>query len=140
MTQYQSININFGSVKPTLQLGALEAVKTLTPVKLFQYPHNDCRPIATKERRHQWQDKCFISSEIKPLLADDLIKTSNLPWRSQPLVVTQDDHKKQMVIEYSRTINKFIFVDYPLPKLHDVVQKVAQYKIYSTLGMSSAYH
>ena len=112
-----------------------------TPVKLFQYLHNDCRPIATKERRYSWQDKSFISSEIKRLLADGLIEPSNSPWRSQPLVVTQDNHKKRMVIDYSRTINKFTFVDsYPLPKMHDVVQKVAQYKIYSTLNMSSAYH
>ena len=35
MTQHQSINIHFGGLKPTLQLGALEAVKTSTPVKLF---------------------------------------------------------------------------------------------------------
>ena len=49
MTQHQSINIHFGGVKPTLQLVALEAVKTSTPAKLFQYLHNDCRPIATKE-------------------------------------------------------------------------------------------
>ena len=138
MTQHQSININFGGVKPTLQLGALEAVKTSTPVKLFQYLHNDCR---TKERRYSWQDKSFISSEIKRLLTDGLIEPSNSLWRSQPLVVTQDNHKKRMVIDYSRTINKFTFVDsYPLPKMHDVVQEVAQYKIYSTLDMSSAYH
>ena len=42
MTQHQSININFGGVKPALQLGALEAVKTSTPVQLFQYLYNDC--------------------------------------------------------------------------------------------------
>ena len=139
--QTSNININFGGVKPTLQLGALEAVKPSTPVKLFQYLYNDCRPIATKERRYSWQDKSFISSEIKRLLADGLIEPSNSPWRSQPLVVTQDNHKKRMVIDYSRTINKFTFVDsYPLPKMHDVVQKVAQYKIYSILDMSSAYH
>ena len=49
--------------------------------------------------------------------------------------------KKRMVIDYSPTINKFTFVDsYPLPKMHNVVQKVAQYKVYSTLDMSSAYH
>ena len=56
-------------------------------------------------------------------------------------MVTQDDHKKRMVIDYTRTINKFTFVDsYPFPKMHDVVQKVARYKIYSRLDMSSAYH
>ena len=113
----------------------------MTPVKLFQYLHNDCQPIATKEQHYLWQDKSFISSEIKQLLADDLIEPSNLPWRSQPLVVTQDNHKKRMVIDYTQTINKFTFVDsYPLPRMHDVIQKVAQYKIYLTLDMSSAYH
>ena len=95
MTQHQSINIHFGGVKPTLQLGALEAVKTSTLVKLFQYLHNDCQPIATKERRYSGQDKSFISSEIKRLLADGLIEPSNLPWRSQPLVVTQDNKKNE---------------------------------------------
>ena len=141
MTQHQSIKIHFGGVKPSLQLGALEAVKTSTPVKLFQYLYNDCRLIATKERRYSWQDNSFISSEIKQLLADDLIEPSNSPWRSQPLLVTQDDHKKGMVIDYTRTINKFTFVNsYPFPKMHDVVQKVARYKIYSRLDMSSAYH
>ena len=82
MTQHQSINIHFGGVKPTLQLVGLEAVKASTPVKLFQYLYNDCRPIATKARRYSWQDKSFISSEIKRLLADDLIEPSNSPWRS----------------------------------------------------------
>ena len=101
MTQHQSININFGGVKPTLQLGALEAVKTSIPVKLFQYLHNDCQLIATKERHYSWQDKSFIFSKIKWLLADGLIEPSNSPWRSQPLVVTQDNHKKRMVIDYS---------------------------------------
>ena len=141
MTQHQSINIHFRGIKPTLQLNALEAIKTSTPVKLFQYLHNDCRFIATKERCYSWQDKSFIFSEIKRLLADGLIESSNSPWRSQQLVVTQDNHKKQMVINYNQTINKFTFVDsYSLPKMHDVVQKVAQYKIYLTLDMSSAYH
>ena len=125
VTQHQSINIHFGGVKPTLQLGSLEAVKTSTPVKLFQYLHNDCQLIAIKERRYSWQDKSFISSEIKRLLADGLIQPSNSPWRFQPLVVTQDNYKKRMVIDYSRTINKFTFVNsYPLPKMHDEVQKL----------------
>ena len=112
MTQHQSINIHFRGIKPTLQLNALEAVKTSTPVKLFQYLHNDCRSIATKERPYSWQDKSFIFSEIKRLLADGLIESSNSPWRSQQLVVTQDNHKKQMVIDYNETINKFTFVGF----------------------------
>ena len=130
MTQHQSVNFYFGGIKPTLQLGALEAVKTSTPVKLFHHLHDDCQPIATKKRCYSWQDKLFISTEIKRLIADNLIEPSNSPWRAQPLVVKNENRKKRMVIDYSRTINKFTFVDsYPLPQMQDAFQNVAQYNI-----------
>ena len=46
-----------------------------------------------------------------------------------------------MVIDYSRTINRFTQLDaYPLPRMQDVVQNVAQYNVYSTLDLKSAYH
>ena len=78
LTQHQSINILFGGVKPTPQSGALEAVKISTPVNLFQYLYNDCRPMATEERRYSWHDTSFISSEIKRRLADGLIEPKQL--------------------------------------------------------------
>ena len=46
-----------------------------------------------------------------------------------------------MVIDYSQTINKFTLLDaYPLPRMLDVVKKVAGYRLYSTLDLTSAYH
>ena len=46
-----------------------------------------------------------------------------------------------MCIDYSQTINKFTLLDgYPLPRMHDVVNKVSQYRIYSALDLKSAYH
>ena len=46
-----------------------------------------------------------------------------------------------MRIDYSQTVNKFTLFDgYPLPCMQDVVNKVSQYKIYSTLDLKSAYH
>ena len=46
-----------------------------------------------------------------------------------------------MVIDYSRTVNKYTLLDaYPLPRMQDAVQKVAAYKIYSTLDLISAYY
>ena len=59
----------------------------------------------------------------------------------QPLVVTPENHKQQMVVDYSQTVNKYTLLDaYPLPRMQDVVQKVAAYKIYPTLDLTSAYH
>ena len=46
-----------------------------------------------------------------------------------------------MVVDYSQTINRFTMLDaYPLPKIEEMVNKVAQYKMFSTLDMRSAYH
>ena len=46
-----------------------------------------------------------------------------------------------MVIGYSQTINRFILLDaYPLPNIDNLVSKVAQYSVFSTLDLQSAYH
>ena len=50
-------------------------------------------------------------------------------------------HKKRMVIDYSQTVNKFTLLDaYPLSHMQDIVRRIAQYKVYSTLDLTSAYH
>ena len=141
MDKHQNVNIHLGGPLPTLHLGALDAVKTSTPVRLFQHLKSECRPIASKSRRYSRSDSVFISYEVKRLFKKGLIEPSNSPWRAQPLVVTQENHKRRMVINYSQTVNKYTLLDaYPLPRMRDVVQNVARYKVYSTLDLTSAYH
>ena len=141
MDLHRSVNIHFGGEKPTLHLGELRIVKNPTPVSLFKHLSNDCRPIATKSRHYSNADQSFISSEIQRLLKEDSIERSSSPWRAQPLIVTQENHKKRMVIDYCLTINKFTLLDaYPLPRMRDVVNSDAQYRVFSTLDLTSAYH
>ena len=46
-----------------------------------------------------------------------------------------------MVIDYSQTINKFTQLDaYPLPRIGETVNKIAQYRVFSTINLKSAYH
>ncbi|XP_054287969.1 uncharacterized protein LOC129003695 [Macrosteles quadrilineatus] len=46
-----------------------------------------------------------------------------------------------MVIDYSRTINRFTLLDaYPLPRIDDIINKVANYEFFSTIDLKSAYH
>ena len=46
-----------------------------------------------------------------------------------------------MLIDYSRTINKFTLLDaYPLPRIPNQVNQTAQGRILSTLDLKSAYH
>ena len=57
------------------------------------------------------------------------------------VVVTKDgNHKKRLAIDYSQTINRFTLLDaFPLPRISDMVNKIAQYRVFSTIDLRSAY-
>ena len=65
MELHNEVTFHFGGTKPILHVGALKPIKTSTPVKLFEHLHNNCQPIATKERRYSEHNKKFISSEVR---------------------------------------------------------------------------
>lgn len=74
-------------------------------------------------------------------MKDGIIEESISPWRAQPLVVSNENNKKRMVIDYSQTINRFTLLDaYPLPRIEEVVNRVAQYSVYSSIDLKEAYH
>ena len=46
-----------------------------------------------------------------------------------------------MCIDYSQTVNLFTELDaYPLPRIDDMINKLSQYKLFSTFDLKSAYH
>ena len=59
------------------------------------------------------------------------------------MVIVSDEcnrHKKRMYVDYSQTINIYTELDaYPLPQIDDMVNELAQYNIFSTFDLSSAY-
>ena len=51
------------------------------------------------------------------------------------------NQKKRMVIDYSQTVNRYTLLDaYPSPNIDEMVNKIAQYEVFSTVDMRSAYH
>ena len=58
------------------------------------------------------------------------------------MLVTKDErHKRRMVVDYSQTINRFTVVDaYPLPKIDEQVNNLAQCSWFSPLDLKSAYY
>ena len=74
-------------------------------------------------------------------MKEGIIEPSSSPLRAQVLVVTRDNHKKRMCIDYSKTINKYpLFDGYSLLNMQNLVHKVAQYSHFSTLDLKSTYH
>ena len=117
------------------------AVANIPPMRLFKNLEPGMKPIATKSKRFNLEDQKFIRSEIKKLLDENIIEPSTSPWRAQVLIADDGRHKKRMVIDYSRTINKFTFLDaFPLPRIDDQVNMIASGKVFSTLDLKSAYY
>ena len=82
-------------------------------------------------------------NEVSKLLMDETIEPSISPWRAQVVIVKDPDsgHRKRMCIDYSQTINQYTELDaYPLPRMEDLINDLAKFKVYSTFDLKSAYH
>ena len=140
MSQHSEICFPFNGVQESLSICGVAAAKVAAP-SLFENLTKDCKPVATKSRRHSVVDERFIQTEVQKLLKDGVIEPSTSPWRAQVLVTTNERHKKRLVIDYSQTINRFTLLDaYPLPRLDTMAEAISKFKYYSTLDLKSAYH
>ena len=75
------------------------------------------------------------------MLKEGIIEPSRSLWRAQVVVTKDENHKKRMAIDYSQTINKFTPLDaFPLPRINELINDIAQYRFFSTIDLRSAYH
>ena len=131
-----------GSSESHTTITEQKSTMNVPPVKLFSNLSADCKPIACKSRRYSDINRKFIQKEIETWLAEGTIVPSQSPWRAQPIVTTDDEnHRKRMAIDYSLTINLHTELDaYPMPNIQEHVETVAQYKVFSTYDLKTAYH
>ena len=109
--------------------------------RLFNNLDPNVKPIATKSRRSIQADQSFIKKEVRQLLAEGIIEPSYSPWRAQVLVTKDERHKRQMVVDYLQTVNRYTLLDaYPLPSIDKQVAKIAKCSVFCTLDLKSAYY
>ena len=144
--QHQRVIFQHGGLASDLVISAENtcalAAANVGPPSLFKNIDEKCRPIAVKSRRFNKSDRDFIHSEITRLVTEGIIQPSISPWRAQPLIVKDlESEKKRMCIDYSQTVNLYTQLDaYPLPRIDDIINKLAAYKVFSTFDLKSAYH
>ena len=57
------------------------------------------------------------------------------------VISNSETGKKRLCIDFSQTINLFTNLDaYPLPRIDDLVNKLARYSVFSTYDLRGAYH
>lgn len=99
------------------------------------------KPVTVKLRRYSLEEKEFIKSEVAGMLSEGILKTSEFSWRPQILKTSSENHKKKLVINYSQTMNRFIQLSaYSLPRIDEMINKIAKSQVYSTPDIKSAYH
>ena len=139
-SQHESVVFHYGGSEPTLSVCGFSTLH-IEPPEPFANLTTDCHPIATKSRRYSQEDSAFIDKEVKRLIEEGIIKPSDSPRRDQVVVTKDENHKKRLAIDYSQTINRLTLVDaFPLPRMRDLVNNIAQYKVFSTIDLCSAYH
>ncbi len=139
-TRHESVVFKYGGSEPPLSVCSFSTLN-IDPPQPFANLMPECHPIATKSRRYSQDDSEFIDKEVTRLLAEGIIEPSHSPWRAQVVVTKDDNHKKRLAIDYSQTINRFTILDaFPLPNISEMVNKIAQYRVFSTIDLRSAYH
>ena len=138
-SKHKNVVFNYGGPDPPL-VGCGFIVLNMDPPEPFANLTPDCHPIATKSRRYSQEDLSFIDNEVEMLLKEGIIERSKSPWRAQVVVTKDENHKKRLAIDYSQTINKFTLLDaFPLPRIDELVNQIAQYRVFSTIYLRSAY-
>lgn len=137
---HKSVEFEFHGCRPKLSVCGV-ATMYVDPPSLFPNLTEDCIPVSTPTRKFSELYENFIKEEVRSLLKNGIISESQSPWRAQVLVTKDERHKRRMVVDYSRTINRFIQLDaYPFPRIHELVHTLARYKVFSRLDLKSAYY
>ena len=139
-SQHENITFQYGGSQPLLSVCGFSTLN-MDPAEPFANLTQNCHPIVSKSRRYSRDDLKFIDGEVERLLKEGIIEPSNSLWRTQVVVTKDESHKKSLAIDYSQTINRFTLLDaFPLPRINDLVNDIAQYRVFSTIDLRSAYH
>ncbi|UYV65930.1 K02A2.6-like [Cordylochernes scorpioides] len=108
----------------------------IPPVKI---PTNSEKIITIRPYRVPICDQQEIRHLIQQMLENGIIEQSFSPFSSPVTLVTKRDKTKRFCIDY-RKVNELISSDvHPLPRIEDILDRLAQAKYFSTADISSAY-
>ena len=98
------------------------------------------RPTYRPSRRLSPLELAEVEAHVKKLLLNGLIEPSKSPFGANVLFVQKKDGSLRMCLDY-RALNKITVQNkYPLPRIDDLIDKMAGAKCFSSLDLASGYH
>lgn len=98
------------------------------------------KPPARPPYRLSAAESDILESQIKELLEKGHIRPSSSPFSAPVLFVKKKDGSLRMCVDY-RQLNKITVADkYPIPRIEDLLERLAKAKIFSKLDLRSGYN
>ena len=99
----------------------------------------DIRPIYIPAYKLAYSQLECIEDEVRNMLQDGIIEESKSPWSFPLIVVPKADGSYRVVVDFRR-LNKETQTDpYPVPNMRDLISKIGQKKVFSTLDLLSGF-
>ena len=102
--------------------------------------HPGVEPIRKTPYRMSQVQKMALHEELQKFLQKGWIRPSKSPWATVALVVPKKDQTWRMCIDY-RDLNSVTIMDaYPLPKIDELLNRLAKARIFSKVDLHSGFH
>ena len=99
------------------------------------------KPVRHKNRKFSSQQQEIINAEVEKLLKQGVIEKSKSPWTSRIVLAWNQYKAKYRVCLDLRDLNSRSLADsYPLPNLHELLNKLAGSKYFTTLDLYQGFH
>ena len=120
-----------------------EQLSGIPPEDRIQHEINlvpNAKPVMKRAYRLSDAQQREVEKQIKGALLEGWVQPSYSPWGTAIFVVGKKNGEWRMCVDY-RDLNALTEQDaYLLPRIDDILHKVANAKIYSTLDLQSGYH
>ncbi|XP_036142872.1 uncharacterized protein LOC118645594 [Monomorium pharaonis] len=105
----------------------------------------DAAPVNVRPYRLPAKHKEEVSTQIKEMLKNSIIRTSTSQWNAPLLVVSKkaDSTGKlrlQIVIDFRKLNDLTIGDSFPLPNIDEILDQLGNAKYFTTLDLASGYH
>ena len=97
------------------------------------------RPVKQPPRRTSFEEKDQIERQLSELLLDGKIQASESPWASPVLLIKKKDSSWRFCIDYRRLNTATVKDTYPLPRIDDALDQLAEVKWFHRLDLVSGY-
>lgn len=100
-------------------------------------PHH--QPIHSYPYRKSRKETEHINEQVQEMLANKIIRPSSSPWSSPVVIIQKKDGSPRFCVDYRR-LNAITDRDvYPLPRIDDILDRLAGCQYFSTLDLKAGY-